>query len=163
MKVKKLFLMVLVVLVAMSLIAASYPAAKSYKVVAGKSPTIALGKQGVAYTKSQLSGTLTLKLKDKDPLGGTGDGLKTSHKLLDARFVDSNGQKVTKVIGPVYVYFDIDKTEAKALKSGKLAVFYFDPWFGDWRECTTYQVTGPNGVRAACRMRNYGLFGLGSK
>lgn len=157
---KRIVYTLVLIMVAFSMIAATTTATKVVRITAGKSVTANLGRAGVSFTKSFFAGDLRLSRKDTSILPGITQPVFTQ-KLFDARFTDSKGNKVTYVIGSVYVYFRLAGKERALWNKGMLTIMYFDPWKNDWTECSTYQVSSAAASPiVACRMKNFGLYGL---
>ncbi len=157
---KKLLLTVLVLILAFSTIAAGLASTNVLKV--GQSVSFYSGRAGVSFTNSRMSGVVTVTRKGTDKVPGT-DAPIFTQKLLDVRMKDLKGNKVKFVTGPVYVYFSITDRELRAFEAGRLGIFYYDPWKNQWTGCNTFRVA--NGTvrnQLACRIRVFGLYGLGN-
>ena len=68
---------------------------------------------------------------------------------------------MTKVKGAVYVHFKIRQKEFRLWDAGLLTIWYFDPWFNEWKECPTFEVIDGGAKAVACRIDNFGRYGLG--
>jgi hypothetical protein len=158
MKVKKFLVAALYVVIILSLIAAGTTTQKRVRVYAGDTVNLYLQRSGVHITRSNYSGTLTLSLKDKDPVKDT--SLAFLRKLVDARFVDEKGKRISGIQGAVYVYYNVSAKEMRAYENGNLDLYYFDTWYSKWVPCNSFRVYGLDS-RLGCRMLNYGLYGLG--
>jgi hypothetical protein len=161
MNFRKIVLTVIVLSLALAMVAAS-GGNRFYSIKAGNDITVAYGKAGIQFDDAKLSGILKLSR----PSGGFAKKYQTDfpiyfpQKLLDARFVDSQGNKVTHLKGAVYIYFQARRSEMVLYENGLVSVMYFDPWFGKWTECDTFKV-GNGGTTLGCRIRVFGLYGLG--
>lgn len=159
MKGKKLVLAAFVIVIALSIIAASGTGPKYFKIKAGETTEFTVGRAGISFTNSYYSGTVKLKRTT----GGYPPGDKTMYftqRMFDARFYDTNGDRITHVLGSVYIFFKVKRSEMKRWSSGELSIYYFDTWKQEWKECYTFSV---DGNRLACRIRIFGLYGLGTE
>ena len=156
---KKLLLTVLVLVLAFSTIAATLASVNSLKV--GDTVSFWSGRAGVTFVDSRFSGAVTVTRKSTDKYDGP--GMPTFvQKLLDVRLVDRKGNKVKYVIGPVYVYYKVTDKEMRLFDTEGLGIWYFDSWKQEWTKCETFEVgNGKNGHELACRIRVFGLYGLG--
>lgn len=159
MQTKKLVYTVFAILVAFSLIAASVMPA-GYIVKKGKKAEFYAGRAGVTFTESQFSGVVRLKRPDDSSVGAINHP-KFTKSLLDVRLTKTNGEKVTFVLGAVYVFFVVKASEVRAWERGELGLYRFDSWDKKWKECGSFLVKDGNGKpRIACRMRVFGVYGL---
>ena len=63
--------------------------------------------------------------------------------------------------GKTLVYFDLNKNQEKAWKSGVLAVYYYDLTTRTWNKLSSAQVPlKGKGFRVSSRIYHYGYFGL---
>lgn len=157
MKGKKLVFSAFVIVIALSIVAASGRGPLYFEIEAGETAEFYVGRAGVSFTNSHYPGTVKLKRTT----AGYPPGEKSMYftqRMLDARFSDTNGDRITHVLGPVYVFFKTKKFEMKRWNSGELSIYYFDTWKQEWKVCPTFSV---NGNRLACRIRIFGLYGLG--
>ena len=156
---KKLLLTVLVLVLAFSTIGATLASVNALKV--GETTSFWSGRAGVTFVDSRFTGTVTVTRKSTDKVTGA-NAPEFTQRLLDVRLVDRNENKVKFVIGPVYVYFKVTDKEMKAYDTQGLRIWYFDSWKNEWTKCETVQVgNGKNGNELACRIRVFGLYGLG--
>ena len=156
---KKLLFIVLVLVLAFSTIGATLASVNALKV--GETTSFWSGRAGVTFVDSRFSGTVTVTRKGTDKYDGAG-APEFAQKLLDVRLEDRNQKKVTYVIGPVYVYFKVTDKEMKAYDTEGLRIWFFDTWTNEWKKCETYVVgNGKNGNELGCRIRVFGLYGLG--
>lgn len=161
MTLKKSILTAVVLVLAFTLIAASLQA--TYPIKKGETVSFASGRAGVTYVKSQYSGTVTLTRKDSSKKIAE-EQPEFTQMHLDVRFKDSKGNRIKHVLGAVYVYFLIRDKDLRAFEAGELAIYFYDTWTGEWTECNTFLVSrGSKGQSLACRIRVYGLYGLGKK
>lgn len=136
----------------------SLAAAKAYEVQAGDNAEFSYGRAGVSFTESRYSGMLYLNRRTADKLPLKPD-FTFSQKLVDARLYDDLGQRVNVIKGPVYVFFPASQKDAKLLEDGDLSIYFWDSWKNVWRACPTTV----SGGRLICRMKNFGLYGVGVK
>jgi len=161
MTLKKSVLTAVVIVLAFTLIAASLQA--TYPIKKGETVSLASGRAGVTYVKSQYSGTVTLTRKDSSKKIAE-EQPEFTQMHLDVRFKDSKGNRIKHVLGAVYVYFMARDKDVRAFEAGELAIYFYDTWTGEWTECNTFLVSaGTKGQSLACRIRVYGLYGLGKK
>ncbi|OGO26281.1 MAG: hypothetical protein A2W33_10070 [Chloroflexi bacterium RBG_16_52_11] len=161
MTLKKSILTALVLILALGLIAASLQA--TYSLRKGETVSFASGRAGITFVKSQFSGTVTLTRKDSSKKLAE-DQPAFTQKHLDVRLKDTQGNRIKHVVGSVYVYFVARDRDLRAWDAGELAIFFYDTWKGEWTECNTFVVSrGTNGQSLACRIRVFGLYGLGAK
>lgn len=157
---KKLLLTVLVLVLAFSSIAAALASTNVLKT--GQTVSFYAGRAGVFFSNSRMAGMVTVNRKGTDKVPGI-DAPTFAQKLLDVRMTDLKGNKVKFVTGPVYVYFSVTDRELRAFEAGKLGIFYYDPWKNQWTGCSTFRVAnGTNLNQLACRIRVFGLYGLGN-
>jgi hypothetical protein len=155
MKVRKIFFTILILLIAMSVIAVSATSVRYARVKKGQTVDFVLGRSGIQFEKSQFTGTVKLSRYPTSNI----HGIEFTQRPLDVRFTDSHGDKVTHILGAVYVHFRARGFEQRLFDDGLIAVYYFDPWFNEWKECPTFRANGSLG----CRINNFGLYGLGLK
>lgn len=158
MRLKKFLIAAVYVAIVLSLIAAGGALTRQARVHQGDTVNLYLQRSGVHITRSNFSGTLVLSLKDKDPVKTK--SLYFQRKLIDARFLDEKGKRITSIQGAVYVYFNASSKEIAAFDRGELSIYYFDTWKNKWTTCYTFKVYGLD-ARLGCRALNYGLYGLG--
>ena len=156
---KKLLLTVLILILAFSTIGAVLASVNTLKV--GDTTSFWSGRAGITFVESRFSGTVTVTRKSTDKYDGSG-APEFAQKLLDVRLVDRSQNKVKYVIGPVYVYFKVTDKEMKAYDNEGLGIWFFDTWKNEWTKCETFVVgNGNNGQELGCRIRVFGLYGLG--
>lgn len=156
---KRLILTVIVVLLALSVLAAS----SSVQAISfGENTDVSLGRAGLVFTYSQYDGLVKLTRVGKNNLPGEYVP-KFTQNLLNARLYDQDNAKVSHVIGPVYVYFKIRGPEQRLWNKGELTIYYYDSWKNKWTECPTTFIFKPGTSRVSCRVRSMGLFGVGVK
>ena len=161
MTLKKSVLTIVVLVLAFTLIAASLQA--TYPLKRGENVSFAAGRAGVTFIKSQFSGTVTVTRKDSSKKIAE-EQPEFTLRHLDVRLKDSKGNRIKHVLGAVYVYFVARDKDVRAWEAGELAIFFYDTWTGEWTECDTFLVSrGTDGQSLACRIRVFGLFGLGKK
>lgn len=158
MRLKRFLLAALYGVIILSLIAAGGSLTRRARVFQGDTVNLYLQRSGVHITRSNYSGTLILALKDKDPLKTK--SLYFQRKLVDARFIDENGSRISGIQGAVYIFYNVSPKEMAAFDRGELNIYYFDTWKNAWTACYSFKVYGLEG-RLGCRALNYGLYGLG--
>lgn len=163
MKIKKIVFTALVLILALSLMASNTYLIKVGRVKRGQSVELIYGRAGISFIKSQFTGTVRMNRIS----GGNAPGEERPlfvQKLFDVRLTDNKGNRVTHVVGAVYVYFKVRQREVRMWEDGTLTIYYFDTWKNEWVECPTVQlVDALDGTRLSCRIRIFGLYGLGSK
>lgn len=159
-KFKTILTTALILLLALSISAAG-TRTRGKHIKFGQTVDIHLGRAGVSFTDSQYNGTVTLKRSDKGNAPGE-DGPKFIQDLLDVRLTNADDMRVTYVVGAVYVYFKVKPAEVRQWNNGQLAVYYFDPWTQAWTKCNTMEIVDRGRIsRLGCRIRVFGLYGLG--
>ena len=153
---------VIIVILAMSIIAAS-SGVKLRRVKFGQDADIAMGKAGIRFGGSQYTGTVQLKrVNVTNSLAK--DTPSFLAKWIDLRLTKDNDERVNQIVGAVYVYFKVRRAEARQFENGELTIYFFDTWTSTWEKCSTFAVRDKNQVtRLGCRMRVFGLYGLGYK
>lgn len=149
---------ILVAILALSLIAASYV---EVYIKAGVSKTVQVGKMGAFVANSYYTGHLKVSQKSHEPATGK-DRLFPLEKMVDVRFKDLKGKTITHINGTWYVFYNLTNKEMKLFKEKKISIFYYDPWPKKWKECYTWKVNRTDN-RVACRIVNFGLYGLGKR
>ena len=159
MTLKKSILTAVVLILAISLIAASLHA--TYPLSKGENATFYSGRAGVSFVKSQFSGSVSVVRKDSSK-NLVEDEPEFIQRHLDVRVKDRQGNRITHVLGSVYVYFMVRDKDLRDWDTGNLAIYFYDTWKGEWTECSTFLVSrGSSGQSLACRIRVFGLYGLG--
>lgn len=156
---KKPVVTTVILILALSLMAASLNRSKYVFIKAGKNATVSNGRAGISFTNSNYSGTVKIaRMESSNPPGET--PVHFVESFLDVRFTTSDGERITHVLGPVYVYFQARRSQVRQFNEGGLSIYYFDTWKSEWKECYTYLV---DSNRLACRIRIFGLYGLAEK
>jgi len=159
MKLKKIAYTIIVLMLALSVIAAS----NVMEIKKGQTVDFYKGRAGVSFTNSQFNGTVKLSRQSSGNAPGE-ERPKFTQRLFDVRLTDSQGIRITHVVGPVYVYFKIRNKELKMWQNGELSIYYFDTWKQSWQECSyVFLVNQGKSQRLACRIRIFGLYGIGKK
>jgi hypothetical protein len=159
MKQKKFFVTAVILILALSLIAASLGGPKYTFIKAGKNATVSNGRAGISFTNSYYSGTVKVaRMESSNPPGET--PISFAESFLDVRFTTSGGDRITHVLGPVYVYFLARRSQIRQWREGGLSIYYFDTWKSEWKECQTVLI---DSNLLACRIRIFGLYGLAEK
>lgn len=161
-KTNKILFTILSVILALSIMAASTGATKVYRVKAGETVSFSNGRTGVSYTKSYYTGNVSLnRINEERKLPDNHPGFVT--KPLDVRFTDGKGNRVTHILGAVYIYFKVRRADIRAWENGQLAIYFYDTWTKEWVDCGTFEVRDGSTTALGCRMRVYGLYGVGTK
>jgi hypothetical protein len=160
MKVKRWLWIILSVLVMLSMIAAAPAAKKVVYIKAGASKDVQVGNAGARVDNSYFTGHMIVSRRSTEPVTGT-DRLRPYGKMLDVRFRDLDGNFITHITGTWYVFFTLSPKEMKLFNDRKISIFYYDPWPKKWKECYTWKTNTPN--RVACRVVNFGLYGVGNR
>ncbi len=152
----------LVLLLAVSLIASTVFATRFASVQAGKDYTFYLGRAGITFTKSQMSGILKMERRNTSIVPGPTSAPKFSGNLLNVRFVDNTGTVVNAVKGPVSVSFILSGPTRNLWTTGLLSIFYYQPWHNTWIRCPTYLAGSTvTTITLACNISSFGLYGVG--
>lgn len=155
---KKVIISLLVIIMAFSTIAATFTTSNTVR--KGDTKSFYRGRAGVAFTNSQFTANVTVTRKSNTSKVPGESPPNFRQKLLDVRLTDFDGNRIKFVLGPVYVYFNVTDKEVRMWDSGKLAIFYYDPWTDSWTKCSTFLISGKNN-QLSCRIRVFGLYGLG--
>jgi hypothetical protein len=158
---KKFILIALTVLLALTLLAADGNT-KVAEISFGDNTDVSLGRAGLVFTGSQYDGTVKLTRINRSNLPGVSVPDLTQ-KPINARLYDIDNQKITHVVGPVYVYFKIRGPEQRLWNNGELTIYYYDSWLNKWTECPTTYIFKSGSSRVSCRVRSMGLYGVGVK
>jgi hypothetical protein len=123
---------------------------------------VSLGKTGVFMPGSAYTGFVELIRYDAANTNPLRD-LNFVQKLTDVRVTNGTGDEFERVIGFVYVYFNLNKAGRAAWDAGDLKIYHFDPKERGWVECSAPVLirtkNAPNG-RAACIISDFGLYGI---
>ena len=158
----QLILTVLVIILAFSMLAAG-GATKVQTIEFGETTDVSLGRSGLVFTGSQYDGTVKLtRVNQNNKLPGVSVP-EFTQKLVKTNLYNADNQKVTHVIGPVYVYFKIRGPEQQMWNRGELTIYYYDSWKNEWTECPTTFVYKTGESRVSCRISTMGLYGVGEK
>jgi hypothetical protein len=158
---KKFILIALTVLLALTLLAADGNT-KVAEISFGDNTDVSLGRAGLVFTGSQYDGTVKLTRINRSNLPGVSVPDLTQ-KPINTRLYDIDNQKITHVVGPVYVYFKIRGPEQRLWNNGELTIYYYDSWLNKWTECPTTYIFKSGSSRVSCRVRSMGLYGVGVK
>ena len=163
MKIKKIGLSILIVILSFSMVAASILPLKGGTLKRGENAEFWSGKAGVVFTKSQFNGTVYVSRLSDSRIHAT-NNIMFTNDLVNIRLVKTGGDKVSLVVGAVYVYFVVTSREARAYEEGELELYRYDGWHNEWVGCGSFVVRDDSGKpRIACRMVTFGTFGLGEK
>lgn len=159
-KSKKVLLTLVLVAIALSLIAAS-GSSRFNQIKFGETASFSAGRAGVSFTSSQYTGTVKLAKKNQNNAPGE-QHPEFTQRLVDIRLYKYDGEQVKHIMGPVYAYFQVRQYEVKKWEQGLLKVYFFDTWKQNWVPCYTMPVYRNGKVSSlSCRMRVFGLYGLG--
>lgn len=152
----------LILMVALSIIAAT-GTVKVRRIKFGQDLDIASGRAGIRFSSSQYTGTVKLtRVGITNSLAEETPSFIT--KWIDLRLYKDNDDRVTHIVGAVYVYFTVRRAQARLFENGELTIYFYDTWKKEWTACSTFAVKDKNQTtRVACRMSTFGLYGLGYK
>jgi len=163
MKIRKVCLTAFILVLALSLIAASVLPATGFRIKKGQTTQFNVGRAGVSFTESKLVGVVRLARPDDSKIRAVNHP-DFRYSLLDVRFNKTNGEKVTFVVGAVYVYFLLRPSEVNEWEHGELELYVYDSWGNQWKECGSFLVTNHGSrPRLACRMRIFSVYGVAEK
>jgi hypothetical protein len=163
MNIKKIALTAFAIVLALSLVAASVLPATGFRIRKGQTVQFNIGRAGVSFVKSQFTGVVRLARPDDSNIGAVNHP-DFRYSLLDVRLNKSNGEKVTFVLGAAYVYFLLRPADVRDWEQGQLALYVYDSWGNQWKECPSFLVTNHNlRPRLACRMRTFSVYGVAEK
>lgn len=125
------------------------------------------GRTGVYFPASAYTGVVTLARE------GTGNDARMDHRLgqqgltlmspyLDFQLETSSGTQVSRVVGLVYVYFNLYSSDLTLWRNSQLAMYTYDPINQEWAECPVNQlvIKGSSLYRLACVATQTGIFAL---
>ena len=159
---RKVLLITLAILLFVSSVAAN-PSQVKQGLQIGESTTLILGRMGVSFGSSYREGTAALARWSKGPIYHS-NSLSFRRDMAYVSFTEPDGYRLRAVLGAVYVFYDLTGPEIKAQKKGLISIYYFKHATNTWVRCPTFKVIGAaNAVRLACRISEYGLFGLGTR
>jgi len=161
MNTKKVISSVVLIIIALTVLAAT-GSTRVGTISFGETTDVSLGRAGVIFTGSQYDGTVKLTRVNRGNLPGTNTPKFTQH-LISTRLTDSDGAKVTNLIGPVYVYFKVRGAETKLWNNGELTIYSYNGASNKWVACPTTYVFKAGESRVSCRISSMGLFGVGEK
>jgi len=163
MNTKKIGLSILILILSFSMVAASVLPVKGGTLKRGENAEFWSGKAGVVFTKSQFNGTVYVSRMSDSRIRAT-NNIAFTQDLVNIRLTKIGGDKVSLVVGAVYVYFVVSNRDIRAYEEGELELYRYDSWHNKWAECGSFVVRDDNGKpRIACRMVSFGTFGLGEK
>lgn len=160
-KRNKFILVIVAILLGLSLLAAG-GSTKVAEIKFGEDTDVSLGRAGLVFTSSQYNGTVKITRVSRGNLPGVSAPSLTQN-AIHVRLYNENNQKVTYVVGPVYVYFKIRGPEQRLWNRGELTIYYFDGTKNQWTECPTSFIFKSGSSRVSCRVRAMGLYGVGVK
>ena len=163
MNIRKVGLTAFILVLALSLIAASVLPATGFRIKKGQTTQFNIGRAGVSFTESKLAGVVRLARPDDSKIGAVNHP-DFRYSLLDVRFNKSTGEKLTFVVGAVYVYFLLRPSDVNDWEHGELGLYVYDSWGNQWKECGSFLVTNHGSrPRLACRMRTFSVYGVAEK
>jgi hypothetical protein len=163
MNIRKVALTAFILVLALSLIATSVLPATGFRIKKGQTTQFNLGRAGVSFTESQFTGVVRLARPDDSKIGAVNHP-DFRFSLLDVRLNKSDGEKVTFVLGAVYVYFLLRQSDVRDWEHGELGLYVYDSWGNQWKECPSFLVTNHGSrPRLACRMRTFSVYGVAEK
>ncbi|MBC8509661.1 MAG: hypothetical protein H8D34_32845 [Chloroflexi bacterium] len=176
MNTKKFFQIILAVIFTLSAVASSMApvsAATKIDVVTKKleyqkSTDISTRNAGVYFPNSAYTATATLTRLDLTAADrASAKKLTFTQPWLDIRLHDSNGKEFRKVLGIVYVYFNLGVEDRATWDKGKLSIYYYDTLKKSWVECPSRLLTdkGSSGYgRISCLVtEGFGRYGMAIK
>jgi len=160
MNIRKIALTVFSIAMALSLIAASVLPATGFRIKKGETASFNQGRAGVSFTNSQFTGIVRLSRPDDSRIKAVNHP-DFRGSLLEVRFNKSGGEKVRYVVGAVYVYFLLRQADLRDWEHGELALYRYDSWGNQWKECPAFLVTNHGSrPRLACRIHTFSVYGL---
>lgn len=160
-KRNKFILIIVAILVGLSLLAAGGSTTVA-EIKFGETTDVSLGRAGLVFTGSQYDGTVKITRVSRGNLPGS-PAPRLTQSAIHTRLYDQDNQKVTYVVGPVYVYFKIRGPEQRLWNRGELTIYFYDPAKNKWTECPTSFIFKSGASRVSCRVRAMGLYGVGIK
>ncbi len=157
-KGKRLILLALVLVLVASTVMAFTGPGKWLRVKRGQDATLQLRDAGATIVDSFYNGTLNVYRKDADIGYKAPKNFKFASDILGVKFYDQKWNRVKVVTGAVYVFFKLDKADQRAWVNGRLDIYYWDTWKGQWKICPTFAVDG--GAMAGCRISYFGEYAL---
>ncbi len=125
------------------------------------------GRAGMYFPASAYTGVVTLARQ------GMGNDTRMDHRLgqqglrlmspyLDFQLETSAGTQVGRVVGLVYVYFNLYSSDLTLWRNNQLAIYTYDPANQEWVECLVNQlvIKGSSSYRLACIATQTGVFAL---
>lgn len=161
MNAKKLMLSAVLIVIALASLAGT-GSTRVGNISFGETADVSMGRAGVIFTGSQYDGTVKLTRVNKGNLPGTNLPKFTQH-LLNTRLYNLDGEKITSVVGPVYVYFKVRGAETRLFNDGELTIYYYNGATNKWTVCPTTYIFKSGESRVSCRIRSMGLFGVGER
>ena len=162
MNAKKLMLSAVLIIIALASLAGT-GSTRVGNISFGETTDVSMGRAGVIFTGSQYDGTVKLTRVNRGNLPGINSPKFTQH-LLNTRLYNLDGEKITSVVGPVYVYFKVRGAETRLFNDGELTIYYYNGATNKWTVCpTTYIFKAGGESRVSCRIRSMGLFGVGER
>ncbi len=161
-KSTKLIILTIVIL-SMTLSVIPVAGASSNRIKFGETVDFSQGRAGVSFTNSQYAGTVKLAKGNQNNAPGE-NRPQFVQRLININLYKPDGERVKWIVGPVYVFFKVRQAEARAYERGDLTIYFYDTWTGEWTPCYTTPVyKGGKIDRLSCRMRVFGLYGLGMR
>jgi hypothetical protein len=158
---KRIILTIMILVLALPTIAAA--GASSNRIKFGETVDFSQGRAGVSFTNSQYTGTVKLAKGNQNNAPGE-NRPQFVQRLVNINLYKPDGERVKWIVGPVYAFFKVRQAEARAYERDDLTIYFYDTWTGEWTPCYTIPVyKGGKIDRLSCRMRVFGLYGLGLK
>jgi len=125
------------------------------------------GRTGVYFPSSAYTGDVTLTRQWTSNLTKGDLRLERQHLALVDRYLDfkletSTGLKVDRLVGLVYVYFNLYPEERRLWQKGELAIYTYDSNNQEWVECLANHLVpkGPYSYRLACLATKTGVYAM---
>jgi hypothetical protein len=163
MRIKKAAFTLLIIVLALSVMAPTLNTPGFFSLKKGQTAAFTAGRAGVSFTLSSFDGTVKVTRKSTNKAPGE-EKPKFTQNLLDVRLTDKNGDRITHVLGSVYVFFKVRQKDLRLWEQGQLSIYYFDTWTLEWTPCDTFAVRNGGSISSlACRIHAFGLYGLATK
>lgn len=121
------------------------------------------GNGGVFLPSSGYLGFLTVDRPGPADLPQAPANLTFAQRGLEYQAYDNQGNRIARVFGLNYVFFNLDSRTRTAFNQGDLAIYFFNPATNSWQSCqhpVFLGATNPPHGRLACVATNFGLFSL---
>ena len=125
------------------------------------------GRTGVYFSSSAYSGQVTLTRQGTAKYSKMERQLAIQDLALMDRYLDfqletSSGSKIDRLVGLVYVYFNLYPEERRLWQKGELVIYTYDPDSQEWVECLANHIVrkGPYSYRLACVATHTGVYAM---